>query len=154
MTLARVLRDPPAVVPAPAAGNVRFAPAASDAHSPSAGTAPGFSIATTAGLAAGTRRRNNAPSDALDETSSRIPLANTPGSAAAVLILFSFVGIVDFSEKLKDLDGGSWERLLPEGSSLGGDLTLLSEAPFTPTPTLAQHSHTLPRTLPNVLQYC
>ena len=108
MTLARLLCYPRAVEPAPA-GNVRFASGASDAHSSTAGTAPGFSIATTAGLAAGTRRRNNAPSDALDETSSRIPLANTPGSAAAVLDLSFWVGLVDFSEKLKDLDWGSWE---------------------------------------------
>ena len=128
MTLARVLRYPPAVEPAPVAGNVRFAPGASDARSSTAGTAPGSSIATTAGLAAGTRRCNNAPSDAGAESSSRIPLANTAGSAAAVLILFSFVGIVDFFQKLRNLDWGSWERSLPDGSSLGGDVTPLRGA--------------------------
>ena len=149
MTLARLPGDPPEVEPAPATGNVRFAPGASDAHSPSGGTAPGFSIATTAGLAAGTRRRNNAPSDASAETSFRIPLANTAGSAAAARDLSSLVGLVDFSEKLKNLDWGSWERLLPEGSSLGGDLTLLSEAPFT---SYADAVSTLKHTAPNSIK--
>ncbi len=144
MTLARLPGDPPEVEPAPATGNVRFAPGASDAHSPSGGTAPGFSIATTAGLAAGTRRRNNAPSDASAETSSRIPLANTPGSAAAVLDLSFLVGLVDFSEKLKDLDWGSWEVLLPEGSSLGGDLTPLRGAFHFHADADSALTHTIP----------
>ena len=128
MTLARLLRYTPALESAAVAGNVRFVADVSDARSPTAGTAAGFSIATTAGLAAGTLRCNNAPSDASAESSSRIPLANTAGFAAAVRNRSSFVGLVDFSEKLKDLDWGSWERSLPEGSSLGGDVTPLRGA--------------------------
>ena len=128
MTLARLLRYAPALESAPLAGNVRFVAGVSDARSPTAGTVAGFSIATTVGLAAGTLRCNNAPSDASAESSSRIPLANTAGFAAAALNRFSFVGLVDFSEKLKNLDWGSWERSLPEGSSLGGDVTPLRGA--------------------------
>ena len=130
MTLARLLHYPPAVLPAPVGGNVRFVAGVSHAHSPTAGTAAGFSIATTAGLLFGTHHCNNAPLDAPAENSSRIPSANTAGSAAAALNLSSFVGFVDFFENLKDLDWGSWERSLPEGSSLGGGMPLLSEAPF------------------------
>ena len=128
MTLARLLRYAPALESAPVAGNVRFVAGVSDARSPTAGTAAGFSIATIAGLLSDTRRCNNAPSDASAGNSSRIPLANIAGSAAAVLDLSSLVGLVDFSEKLKDLDWGSWERSLPEGSSLGGDVTPLRGA--------------------------
>ena len=128
MTLARLRCYAPALESAPVAGNVRFVAGVSDARSPTAGTAAGFSIATIAGLAAGTLRCNNAPSDASAESSSRIPLVNTAGSADAVRNRSSFVGLVDFFEKLKDLDWGSWERSLPEGSSLGGDLTPLRGA--------------------------
>ena len=87
-------------------------------------------VVQTARLVADTPRCNNVPSDASAENSSRIPSVNTAGSAAAVLSLSSFVGFVDFFEKLKDLDWGSWERSLPEGSSLGAGMPLLSEAPF------------------------
>jgi hypothetical protein len=72
MTLARLLCYTPALESEPVAGNVRFVPGVSDARSPTAGTAAGFSIATIAGLAAGTHRCNNAPSDASTESSSRI----------------------------------------------------------------------------------
>ena len=130
MTLARLPRDPPAVQTAlRVAGSVRFVVGVSVGHSPTAGTAAGFSIATTAALAAGTHRCNNVPSDAPAENSSRIPSVNTAASAA-VVSLSSFVRFVDFFQKLKDLDRGSWERLLPEGSSLGAGMPLLSEAPF------------------------
>ena len=128
MTLARLARYPQTVVPAPVADNVHFVAGVSDARSPTAGTSAGFSIVTIAGLLSDTRRCNNAPSAASAENSSHIPLANTAGSAAAVLDLSSLVGLVDFSEKLKDLDRGSWERSLPEGSSLGGDVTPLRGA--------------------------
>ena len=104
MTLARLLRYAPALESAPLAGNVRSVAGVSDARSPTAGTAAGFSIATIAGLAAGSLRCNTAPSDASAESFSRIPSANTAGFAAAVLNRFSFVGLVDFFEKLKDLD--------------------------------------------------
>jgi len=73
MTLARPRRAPLAVAPALVAGNVRFVPGVSDGHSPIAGTAAGFSIATTDVPAAGIRRCNNAPSDASAESFSRIP---------------------------------------------------------------------------------
>ena len=131
MTLARLPRDPPDLETALlVAGSVRFVAGVSAGHSPTAGTAAGSSTATTAALFAGTPRCNNAPSDAPAENSSRTLSANTAGSAAGVLSLSSFVGFVDFFEKLKDLDWGSWERLLPEGSSLGAGMPLLSEAPF------------------------
>src|SRR5207245_418072 len=118
----------PAFDPALVAGNGRFAAGVFHAHSTTAGTAAGSSIATTPGPAADTLRCNNAPSDASAESSSRIPLANTAGSADAAPTRSSFVGLVDFSEELKDLDWGSWERSLPEGSSLGGDVTPLRGA--------------------------
>lgn len=73
MTLARPRRAPLAVAPALVAGNVRFVPGVSDGHSPIAGTAAGFSIATTDVPAAGIRRCNNAPLDASAESFSRIP---------------------------------------------------------------------------------
>jgi len=131
MTLARLPRHPPVVQTARlVAGSVRFVVGVSVGHSSTAGTAARSSIATTAALVADTPRCNNVPSDASAENSSRIPSVNTAGSAAAVLSLSSFVGFVDFFEKLKDLDWGSWERSLPEGSSLGAGMPLLSEAPF------------------------
>jgi hypothetical protein len=130
MTLARLPRHPPVVGTARlVAGSVRFVVGVSAGHSPTAGTAACSSTATTAGLVADTPRCNNVPSDASAENSSRIPSVNTAGSAA-VLSLSSFLGFVDFFEKLKDLDWGSWERSLPEGSSLGAGMPLLSEAPF------------------------
>ena len=153
MTLARLARYPPGIVPAPVAGNVHFVAGVSDARSPTAGTVAGFSIATIAGLPSGTRRCNNAPSDASVENSSRIPLANTAGSAAAVLNLSSLVGLVDFSGKLNNLDRGSWERSLPEGSSLGGDVTPLRGAFHFLRHAGSALTH-CPGTLPNVLQYC
>jgi hypothetical protein len=63
MTLAR-LRYLPALEQVPVRGNVRFVPGVSAGHSPTAGSAAGSSIATIAGLAAGSLRCNNAPSDA------------------------------------------------------------------------------------------
>lgn len=111
-------------------GSVRFVVGVSVGHSPTAGTAACSSPATTAWLVADTHRCNNVPSVASAENSSRIPSVNTAGSVAAVLSRSSFVGFVDFFEKLNDLDWGSWERSLPEGSSLGAGMPLLSEAPF------------------------
>jgi hypothetical protein len=60
----------------------------------------------------------------------RIPSTNTLGSAAVVIAACSLVlgGEVAFSDQLKDLDWGSWEGLLPESSSLGGDGTPLRGA--------------------------
>ena len=113
MTLARSRRHPPAFEPALVAGSVRFVAGVSDAHSPTSGTAAGFSIGTTAGPLSGTPRCNSAPSDAAAENSSRSLSANTSGSAAAALDFSSFVGSLDFSEKLKDLGWGSWEVIAP-----------------------------------------
>ena len=129
MTLARLLLHSSVVETAPlVAGSVRFVAGVAAGHSPTSGSAADFSIATTAALVADTHRCNNVPSDASAENSSRSPSVNTAGSAAAVLSLSSFVRFVDFFEKLKDLDWGSWERSLPEGSSLGGDVTPLRGA--------------------------
>ena len=129
MTLARLRHNPPAFEFAPlVAGSVRFVVDVSDGHSPTAGTAAGFSIATTAALAARTRHCNNAPSDASAENFPRILSTNTSGSADVAPLLFSFSGSLDFFEKLKDLGWGSWEVLLPEGSSLGGESTPLRGA--------------------------
>ena len=132
MTLARLRRHPPGLQTSlPVAGNVRFVADASPGHSPTAGTAARSSIATTAALAPGTPRCNTAPSDASAENSSRILSVNTAGSVAGGRSLSSSSGFVDFFEKLlNDLDRGSWERLLPEGSSLGAGMPPLSEAPF------------------------
>lgn len=109
MTLARCRRHPPALDPALVAGNVRFVVGVSDAHSPTSGTAAGFSIATTAAPLSDTLRCNNAPTDASAESSSHSLLTNTSGSAAAALDSSSFVRSLDFSEKLKDCGWGSWE---------------------------------------------
>jgi hypothetical protein len=123
MTLARPLLCPLAVLPPYVGGNVRFVSDVFHALSPTADTAADFSIATTAGLVSGTRHCSNEPSHAPDENSSRIPSINTSGSAAVAPLLFSFSfwGSLDFFELLQDLDRGSWEVLLPEGSSLGGE---------------------------------
>ena len=113
------------------AGSVRFVAGASAGHSPTPGTAAGSSIATTAALAPGIPRCNTAPSHATAGSSSRILSVNTAGSADDGRSLSSCAGFVDFFEKLlNDLDRGSWERLLPEGSSLGAGMPPLSEAPF------------------------
>jgi hypothetical protein len=114
MTLARHRRDPPVFEPAPlVAGSVRFVVGVSDGHSPTSGTAAGFSIGTTAGPLSGTPRCNSAPSDAEAENCSRILSANICGSAAAALDFSSFVESLDFYEKLKDLAWGSWEVIAP-----------------------------------------
>jgi hypothetical protein len=146
MTLARPLLYSPAVLPASVGGNVRFVADVFHALFPTAGTAAGFSIVTTAGLVSGTRHCSNEPSHAPAENYSRIPSINTSGSAAVgpLLFSFSFWGSLDFFELLKDLDRGSWEVLLPEGSSLGG------ESHSSPR----RLRLTLPRTLPKLLQSC
>jgi hypothetical protein len=66
----------------------------------------------------------------LVEISLRIPSTNTLGSAAVVIAARSVVLCTEvaFSDQLKDLDWGSWEGLLPESSSLGGDGTPLRGA--------------------------
>ena len=108
----------------------RFVASVSFAPSPIAATVAGFSIETTAWPSAGTHRCNTAPSDALAESSFRIPSANTPGFAAAALGVLSLAcsAGLDFSDELTDLDGGSWEGSLPDSSSLGGDGTPLRGA--------------------------
>src|SRR5438105_1008605 len=58
----------------------RFVASASSAHSPTAATVAGFSIATTVSLSADTPRCSNAPSDALAETPFRIPSTDIPAS--------------------------------------------------------------------------
>src|SRR3989442_333118 len=114
MTLARLPWHPPVVETALlVVGSVRFVVGVSDGHSPTAGTAADFSIATTAALAAGTPGCSNAPSGAPAGSSSRIPSANTSGSAAAAPVLSSFWGCLDFCENLKDLGCGSWEVNVP-----------------------------------------
>ena len=112
------------------AGSVRFVAGVSPGHSPTAGTAAGSSIVTTAALAPGTPRCNTAPSHAPGGNSSRILSINTGASAAGARNL-SF-GFVDFFEKLKDLFGrGSWERHSRKAQVSEGT-SLLSEAPFIP----------------------
>src|SRR5436309_14004362 len=72
-------------------------------------------------------RCNSAPSDAPAENGHRIPSADTAGSAQTALDLsapvgfFGVLGYLDFADNLKDLGWGSWERSLPDSSSLGGD---------------------------------
>ena len=145
MTLARLLRCPSGVESVPVAGNVRIVAGVFDAHSPTAGTAAGFSIATTVALAAGTRRYNNAPSDGSAESSSRILLANIADSAAAALDLSSFVGSLDFSEKLKDLDWGSWEAFTPA--------RLKSRRGCHSSPRRLSFSLDAPQTVSNLVHY-
>jgi len=108
----------------------RFVASASSAHSPTAATVARFSIATTVSLSARTPRCSSAPSDALAETSSRIPLIDTPGFAAAAIAVswFACYREVDSVDELLDLDRGSWEGSLPDSSSLGGDGTPLRGA--------------------------
>ena len=110
----------------------RFVVAASDGHSPIAATVAGFSIATTPSPSAGIPDCSSASSDALAENSFHTPSTNTPGFAAAALLVFSLACClgVDFFAGLIDLDWGSWEGSLPESSSLGGDGTPLRGAFF------------------------
>src|SRR6266705_1921788 len=109
----------------------RFVASASSAHSPTAATVAGFSIATTVSLSADTPRCSNAPSDALAETPFRIPSTDIPGFAAAAIAAVSVLACypeVDSVDELLDLDRGSWEGSLPDSSSLGGDGTPLRGA--------------------------
>lgn len=108
----------------------RFVPAVSGDHFPTAATAAGFSIGTTASPSPDIPHCSSAPSPASVGNSFRIPSTNTPGSAAAVIAARSLVLCrgVAFSDPLTDLDWGSWEGLLPESSSLGGDCTPLRGA--------------------------
>ena len=108
----------------------RFVPAVSCDRFQTAATAAGFSIATTASPSLDIPGCSSAPSDAWVEISLRIPSTNTLGSAAVVIAARSVVPCreVAFSDQLKDLDWGSWEGLLPESSSLGGDGTPLRGA--------------------------
>jgi len=108
----------------------RFVPAVSGDRFQTAATAAGFSIATTASPSPDIPGCSSAPSDAWVEISLRIPSTNTLGSAAVVIAARSVVPCreVAFSDQLKDLDWGSWEGLLPESSSLGGDGTPLRGA--------------------------
>ena len=109
----------------------RFVASASSAHSPTAATVAGFSIATTVSLSADTSRCSNAPSDALAETPFRIPSTDIPGFAAAAIAAVSVLACypeVDSVDELLDLDRGSWEGSLPDSSSLGEDGTPLRGA--------------------------
>lgn len=108
----------------------RFVPAVYGDRFQTAATAAGFSIGTTASPSPNIPRRSSAPWDPLVEISLRIPSTNTLGSAALVIAACSVVLCrrVAFSGQLKDLDWGSWEGLLPESSSLGGDGTPLRGA--------------------------
>jgi len=114
----------PAIVP----DGGRFVPVAFCALARIAATADGSSIATIAGLSVGTLDCSSAPSDVSAETSPGSPSANTDGFAVVVLHLSFVVRLADFSKKLKNPDWGSWERLLPDGSSLGGDVRPLRGA--------------------------
>ena len=148
MTLARPRRASLAVAPALVAGNVRFVPGVSDGHSPTAGTADGSSIPTTVGLAAGSLRRNTSPSDAMAETSARIPSADTSGFAPSALDVSALVWSLDFLDELTDLGRGSWECSLPDSSSLGGDSDSSPRRSSVPTAERAPDaSQTLPKTL-------
>ena len=104
--------------------------AASCGRSQTAAIAAGFSIATTASPFAGTPRCSSAPSDALAETSFRIPSIDTLGFAAAApaASCLARYPVVDSVDELLDLDRGSWEGSLPDSSSLGGDGTPLRGA--------------------------
>jgi hypothetical protein len=108
----------------------RFVLAVSGDRSRTAASVAGSSIATIASLCAGTPRCSSAPSDALAETSFRIPSSDTLGFAAAApaaSCLACYPG-VDSVDELLDLDRGSWEGSLPDSSSLGGDGTPLRGA--------------------------
>jgi hypothetical protein len=103
--------------------DARSVASASSARSPTAATVADFSIATTALPCSDTPRCNSAPSDASGETSFRIPSTDTPGFAAAAIAAYCLPCYrgVDSVDELLDLDRGSWERSLPDSSSLGGD---------------------------------
>ena len=85
MTHARRLQPARMHSAAAALDGGRFVLGVSCALSRIAATVAGSSIATTASPSADTPRCNSAPSDALGETSSRIPSANTLGFAVAGL---------------------------------------------------------------------
>ena len=137
---------------APVAGDGRFAPAAFYGRLSISGNGPGFSTATTVAPLCGTSRCNSAPSDAPAESGHRIPSADTAGSAQTALDLsapvgfFGVPGYLDFADNLKDLGWGSWERSLPDSSSLGGDShsspRRFSSAPMRDPPDSSQ---TLPK---------
>src|SRR6266566_3095943 len=108
----------------------RFVASASCDRSRTAASVAGSSIATTVSLSADTPRCSSAPSDALAETSFRIPSTDTPGFAAAAIAVSvpACYRVVDSVDELLDLDRGSWEGSLPDSSSLGGDRTPLRGA--------------------------
>jgi hypothetical protein len=110
--------------------DARFVASASSALSRFAATVGGSSIATTVSLSADTPRCSSVPSDALAETSFRIPSTDTPGFAAAAIAasVLACYREVDSVDELLDLDRGSWEGSLPDSSSLGGDCTPLRGA--------------------------
>lgn len=108
----------------------RFALAVSYDRFQTAATAAGFSIGTSTWPSSGIPRCSSAPSDVSAEISFRIPSTNTLGFAAGVVAACSValcMGVA-LSAELTDLDWGSWEGLLPESSSLGGDCTPLRGA--------------------------
>jgi hypothetical protein len=108
----------------------RFVAAVFPGRSPTASTAAGFSIVTTAAPSPGIHRCSSAPSDGSVEICFRIPSTNTFGYAAVVMGVSPLALCVEvaFSGELTDLDWGSWEGSLPESSSLGGDGTPLRGA--------------------------
>jgi len=124
---ARMMHAPPA---AAVLDDERFVLAVSCARSRTAASVARSSIATTASLSAGTPRCSSAPSDALAETSSRIPSTDTLGFAVAApaASCLACYPVVDSVVELLDLDRGSWEGSLPDSSSLGGDRTPLRGA--------------------------
>ena len=121
---ARMIHAQPAVA---VLDDGRFVLAVSCDRSRTAASVAGSSIATTASLSAGTPRCSSASSDALAETSFRIPSTDTLGFAAAASCLACYP-VVDSVDELLDLDRGSWEGSLPDSSSLGGDGTPLRGA--------------------------
>jgi hypothetical protein len=101
----------------------RFVLAVSCDRSRTPASVAGSSTATIASLSAGTPRCSSAPSDALAETSFRIPSTDTLGFAVPALAASCFACYpgVDSVDELLDLDRGSWEGSLPDSSSLGAD---------------------------------
>jgi hypothetical protein len=114
--------------PATALAVEHFVAAVSAAQPQNAASAAGFSTATIASPSAGRPRCNTAPSDVLADTAYRIPSTSRLVVAALAVGSVAFCMAVAFSVGLTDLDRGSWERSLPEGSSLGGDCTPLRGA--------------------------
>src|ERR1051326_2255703 len=106
----------------------RFVAVVSSVRPPNAATAAGFSIATTAALSPGIPCCSSALSDVPAEIAFHILSANTPAFAAVAIVEVAPCLGVAFSVELTDLDWGSWEGSLPEGSSLGGDRTPLRGA--------------------------